>query len=58
MEEDRFRLWAFHIYYRRSFREERDRLLRFIKALLASARPIRRPDLLDVWRGRRGRVWL
>lgn len=47
--EDQFRVWAFHIYYSRSFRSERDLLLRFVKALEASARPILKPERLAEW---------
>ncbi len=58
MEEGRFRLWAFHIFYQRTFRLVRDPLLRFVKALLASTRPIQNAGLLAVWRNRQGRILL
>jgi hypothetical protein len=46
--EDKFRLWSFHIYYERSFANEIDPTLRFVKALIASAQPIRdRQAVLD-----------
>ena len=38
--EDAFRVWSFNVYYRRTFRDEHHPLKRFVKALLASARPI------------------
>ena len=48
--EERFRLWAFHILYRRTYRDETDLLLRFVKALTASAQPIADPAMLETWR--------
>jgi len=47
--EASFRLWAFHIFYRRSFRDEIDPFLRFGKALEASTRAILRPELVEEW---------
>lgn len=52
--EDQFRTWSFGIYYKRAFREEPDLLKRFVKALLASARPIGdRQMMIDWYLGRR-----
>jgi hypothetical protein len=46
--EAEFRVWSFHIYYRRSFKDEHDLVVRFIKALKASCQPIRdRQAVLD-----------
>jgi hypothetical protein len=57
--EDEFRLWSFGVYYNRTFDGERDVLRRFVKALLASARPIRDRDAVVRWYGsRRGRAVL
>lgn len=54
--EDKFRTWSFYIYYRKSFRNERDPLLRFVKALVASAQPIRdRQAVIEWYRSRRQR---
>ena len=39
--EAQFRVYAFNVYYHKSFCEERDHTLRFIKALLASVAPVR-----------------
>ena len=47
--EDKFRIWSFYIYYRKSFRNERDPLLRFVKALVASAQPIRDRQAVMKW---------
>ncbi len=47
--EGLFRLWAFHIFYRRTFSSEVDRFLRFGKALEASSRAILRPELVEEW---------
>ena len=47
--EDAIRLRAFHIFYDRTFRDERDCLKRFVKALLASAGPIEDPQLVMEW---------
>jgi len=57
--EDEFRFWSFGVYYGRTFDDERDGLKRFVKALLASARPILdREAVVDWYRGRRGRATL
>lgn len=46
--ESAFRVWSFHVYYKRSFKDERDHVVRFIKALKASCQPIRdRQAVLD-----------
>jgi hypothetical protein len=46
--EAAFRVWSFHIYYNKSFAEEPDLTFRFVKALLASCRPLRdRQAVLD-----------
>ena len=51
--EGKFRLWSFHIYYQRSFANERDLLARFVKAILASAQPIRDRQLVLDWYAQR-----
>lgn len=55
--EGRFRLWSFHVYYQKSFANETDSTLRFVKALLASCRPIRDRKAVIEWHStrRRGR---
>lgn len=47
--EDRFRFWSFRLYYRRCFASEPNRQSRFLKALMASCRPIRDRRLLCEW---------
>ena len=52
--ESRFRVWSFGVLYQRTFAEERDPNVRFVKALLASARPIRdRGQVIEWYRKRR-----
>ena len=54
--EEKFRVWSFGIYYRRTFAGESDPTLRFAKALLASLQPIRdRRPILEWHRTRRRR---
>jgi hypothetical protein len=47
--EDRFRMWSFQVYYRKSLAEEHDLRQRFIKALRASCQPIRNRELVYEW---------
>ena len=47
--EDAFRVHAFTVYYKRTFREELHPLKRFVKALLASARPIQDHQAVVDW---------
>lgn len=47
--ESKFRVWSFGVYYQRSFAEERHPLKRFVKALLASARPIQDREAVLRW---------
>ena len=47
--EQEFRVWSFHVYYKRSFKTVRDHEMRFVKALLASCRPIRDPRAVIDW---------
>ena len=57
--EDEFRFWSFGVYYSSTFDEERDSLKRFVKALVASARPILDRDAVVHWhQNRRGRAAL
>jgi hypothetical protein len=56
--ESRFRVWAFHIFYRRTFARERDLFLRFGKALEASSKMIVKPELLQQWHLQHGRKTL
>ena len=51
--EDRFRVWSFYVYYKKCFRTEPDPLVRFVKALLASARPIRDRSAVLGWHRKR-----
>ena len=44
-----FRAWSFHVFYRRTYRNEQDPVLRFLKALKASCRPLRDPELVWAW---------
>jgi len=53
--EARFRVWSFGVLYQRTFAEERDPNVRFVKALLASTRPIRDRDRVIEWYRRRRR---
>jgi len=47
--EGRFRLWAFHQYYEKSFADVKDQTIRFGKALEASCLPIRDKSLVLDW---------
>ena len=47
--EDAFRVHAFNVYYKRSFRDELHPLKRFVKALLASTRPIQDHQAVVDW---------
>jgi len=47
--ESELRVWAFHIYFERTFRDEKDSLLRFAKALEASSRPVQNRRLVREW---------
>ena len=47
--EAEFRVWSFHIFYKRSFRNERDHVVQFIKALRASCQPIRDRQAVIDW---------
>ena len=51
--EETFRIWSFYVYYRKTFAGEPYPLRRFVKALLASARPIRDRRLVIEWYRRR-----
>ena len=52
--EDRFRVWAFGIYYHRTYANELDPVVRFVKALVKSANPIQdRKPVLDWYRRQR-----
>jgi len=56
--EDRFRVWSFGVFYQKAYASEPDLLKRFVKALLASARPIHDREQVIEWhrnqhRGRR-----
>ena len=54
--EDKFRVWSFGVYYQKTFAEEPDLTLRFVKALVASAQPIRdRQAVIDWYEKRRRR---
>jgi len=54
--EDAFRVHAFNVYYKRSFRHELHPLKRFVKALLASAQPIQDCQaVMDWYRSRQRR---
>lgn len=48
--EDEFRVWAFHLFYNRTFADDRDHVRRFMRAIVASAQPIKRPELIAEWR--------
>lgn len=54
--ETKLRLWAFHVYYRKTFKNEHEPILRFLKALKASCRPIRNRSLVLWWYGRNKHV--
>lgn len=47
--EDRFRVHAFGVYYSRTFRDELDPSIRFVKALIASAQPIQDRKAVIDW---------
>ena len=44
-----FRAWAFHVYYKRSFKTEHEAILRFLKAMEASNQPIRDKEAVLAW---------
>jgi len=44
-----FRAWAFHVYYKRSFKTEHDPILRFLKAMESSIQPIRDKEAVLEW---------
>ena len=54
--ETKLRLWAFHVYYRKTFKQEHEPVVRFLKALAASIRPIRNRRLVLWWYRRNGHV--
>ena len=47
--EAKLRQWAFGVYFRKSFKRERNAELRFLKAMAASMRPIRSWALALWW---------
>jgi len=47
--DGKFRLWSFHVYYDKSFADETDSTLRFVKALVASCQPIRDRQAVIDW---------
>jgi len=49
-------VWSFHIFYKRSFKDVRDHEMRFVKALLASSRPIRDKDAVIDWYHNKGKL--
>ena len=53
--QDELRLRAFRVFYAKTFCEEKNLLVRFVKALLASAGPIRDPDAMAEWCRQHGR---
>ena len=53
--EDAFRVWSFHVYYEKSFASEPDLTLRFVKAIVASAQPIRDRRAVIAWHEKRKR---
>ena len=54
--EPKFRQWAFGVYFRKTFKEERNAELRFLKALAASTRPIRNRSLVLWWYRHNGKI--
>ena len=53
--EARLRQWALGVYFDKTFRQEKNHLLRFDKARDASMRPIRNKRLVLWWHERNGR---
>ena len=51
--EAKFRVWSFHVYYEKSFASEPDPTLRFAKAIVASAQPIRDRKAVIDWHKKR-----
>ena len=47
--QEKFGYYAFRVYYLKTFAGENDNDVRFVKALLASARPIRDSSLVVQW---------
>ena len=56
MVEDKFRFYAFTTYYKRTYRDEHDLLLRFVKSLIASTDPILDKQQVLDWYLRRRRT--
>jgi hypothetical protein len=48
--EDKLRLRAFHVFYDKAFANEHDLSVRFVKAIIASAGPVRDREALTEWR--------
>lgn len=49
-----FRAWSFRVYYKRTFKNEHEPIVRFLKALKASTQPIRdRQAVLDWYQQRK-----
>jgi len=48
-EESEFRYWAFQTYYHKAFALELDLDIRFAKAIIASAQPVRNPAIRAAW---------
>ena len=44
-----FRLWSFHVFYRKTYAGEPDSEMRFAKALVASCQPIRDRQRVYDW---------
>ena len=47
--EAAFRVWAFHVYYEKSFAAETDPTVRFVRALMASCEPIADRQAVIEW---------
>lgn len=53
--EDDFRIWAFHLYYKTPFADVKPPFVRFVKALLASARRPANQTAADTWKAAHAR---
>ena len=47
--EDKLRLRAFHVFYDKAFADEPDLTVRFAKAIIASAAPVRNREAVHQW---------
>ena len=47
--QDEFRVWSFHVYYEKVFKTEHDHIMRFIKSIVQSSKPMRDTEKVLTW---------